>query len=454
MPVNTKQPNRTVELLKLAYPLMFTAATYWLMQFIDRLFLAWYSPESNAACVSAGMTSNFIAAFFIGVIYYLEVFVAHYHGSRRDKDIGKILWVGFYVATAAGLLLILLIPLTRQIFLLNPSSPQILVYEQSYFTILQYAMGLSMIGDVGIGFYTGRGKMFVLLWVLSGTVLMNIILDYILIFGYLGFPALGIVGAGYATAIAIGMRTILFLVLTFQKKNRDRYHTFRPRSFSFRLLFRLFQFGAPAAAQMMLELGALTIFVLLIRGLGEIPHTVTGLALSLHLVAIIPIDGLKWALIVLVGQYRGKKDTSGILSLVKAGFKLNVIYSATVAFLYIMFPRFFLGWFQQGSTSLSDIIMGKGEQLMGWVALFVLGDTCAHMAVAALSGVGDTRAVMVGYLVAGWLFFLPVTYLAIHLLGFGLFWSWGIAVIYLAMLTAGLVIRFFSRRWLKISLVN
>ena len=256
------------ELLKISFPLMLTSSTYIVMQFIDRLYLSWYSEEAIAASVTAGMTSFFFASFFIGIASYCETFVAQYHGAKKDKDIGKILWQGFYFSFFAGIFLIVTIPLAREIFTISDHSELIQEYEKTYFTILQFGIIISMIGDVSIAFFAGTGRTKIIFYVIGISVFVNIFFDYALIFGNFGFPKLGIAGAAIATNIAITFRTVVFLILVWRKKYRDQYDTFKARKFNLKLFKRLLKFGAPSGIQWALDMGAFTLFVLFIGMIG------------------------------------------------------------------------------------------------------------------------------------------------------------------------------------------
>ena len=211
-----------IELIKISYPLMLTSGTFLIMLFIDRLFLSWYSQETIAASGTAGMMSFFISAFFIGIATYPETFVAQYYGAKKYTEIGKIIWQGLYFALAAGIFLIITIPLFSGIFTLMDRPVEILEHEKTYFMILQMGMGISLLGDVAIAFFAGRAKTLLIFWVIGISTIVNGIFDYALIFGKFGLPELGIAGAAIATNIAIAVRTILIFMYSLDKKEQRK----------------------------------------------------------------------------------------------------------------------------------------------------------------------------------------------------------------------------------------
>ena len=100
----------TGELLKIAYPLILTTASNTVMQFINRVFLAHYSPDALAACVPGGILSFAFLCFFMGTATYTNAFVSQYYGKGRTASVSIAVWQGVWFSLASGLLLLALTP--------------------------------------------------------------------------------------------------------------------------------------------------------------------------------------------------------------------------------------------------------------------------------------------------------------------------------------------------------
>ena len=99
------------QIVLLAIPLILSQAAMAIQQFVDRIFLAWYSAEAIAATMSAGVLNFTVMQLFIGTASYAGTFVAQYYGASQHKQIGPIVWQGLYVAAIAGVFHLALIPL-------------------------------------------------------------------------------------------------------------------------------------------------------------------------------------------------------------------------------------------------------------------------------------------------------------------------------------------------------
>jgi MATE family multidrug resistance protein len=190
------------EVLVIAVPLILSTSAWSVQHFVDRMFLSWYSPETLAASMPAGILFFTLMSLFIGTASYVSTFVAQYYGAERYQRIGPALWQGIYISLLGGLLLLCLIPFAQPIFGLVGHDPAVQHHEVVYFRILCIG-GFPVIASAAIsGFFAGRGRPWPVMWVNTLSTAVNLIMDYALIFGAWGFPELGIKGAGIATVLA------------------------------------------------------------------------------------------------------------------------------------------------------------------------------------------------------------------------------------------------------------
>ena len=240
------------EVLVIAIPLILSTATWSVQHFVDRMFLSWYSPEAIAAAMPAGMLNFSITSIFMGTAGYLSTFVAQYYGAKRFHRIGPALWQGVYVSLLGGLVMVGAIPFAELVFRLVGHSPLVQQNEVAYFQILCLGGGAYAASYALSGFFSGRGKTWPVLWVNAATTLVNLVLDYALIFGRWGFPELGIRGAGIATVVAGVFSVLIFFSLLSIGVNNKTYHTIKGWRLEKDLFVRLLRYGFSSGVQFFL----------------------------------------------------------------------------------------------------------------------------------------------------------------------------------------------------------
>ena len=196
------KPGGYHEVLVVAIPLILSTASWSVQHFVDRMFLAWYAPEAIAAAMPAGMLYFSMVSIFMGTGGYVSTFVAQYYGAKQHQRIGPAIWQGVYISVIGGIVLICVIPSAEFLFNLIGHEEKIIKYEIDYFKIICWGAGPYLASYAISGFYSGRGRTWPVMWVNTFTTAVNLILDYMLIFGKWGMPAMGIKGAGWATVIA------------------------------------------------------------------------------------------------------------------------------------------------------------------------------------------------------------------------------------------------------------
>ena len=443
------------EVLVIAIPLVLSTATWSVQHFVDRMFLAWYSPETIAAAMPAGMLSFTVISIFMGTAGYVSTFVAQYHGAKRYHRIGPALWQGIYISLFGGLVMLGIIPLAEPAFRLIGHGPSIQQHEVIYFQIMCLGGG-AYIGSYALsGFFSGRGKTWPVMWVNAATTVVNLVLDYALIFGRWGFPELGIRGAAIATVVAGVFSLLLFFALLFSAGNDRVYHTRRGWRLEKDLFARLLRFGFPSGMQFFLEIAGFTGFVLVVGRLGTASLAATNIAFNINTLAFMPMIGCGIAISVLVGQYLGAQKPDIAQSAVYSGFHLTFIYMASIAAAYVLLPDLFVAPFAHRADPQGFAeIYGYSVILLRFVAIYCVFDTMNIIFCSAIKGAGDTRYVMiVTVFLSVFVLILPV-YLALEVLELGLMVAWVFATVYIISLGVTFYIRFLGGKWKSMRVIE
>ncbi|MBN1444674.1 MAG: MATE family efflux transporter [Candidatus Omnitrophica bacterium] len=436
------------EVLVLSFPLILSTSTWAIQHFVDRMFLSWYSAEAIAASMPAGMLNFTVMSLFIGTASFAGTFVAQYYGAGRFDRIGKIVWQGFYVGLAGGLVHLFLIPFAGYIFNFAGHAPEIRVYEIIYFRILCLGAVPAIAASSFSGFFSGRGRPWPVMWISFLQTAVNLVLDYCMIFGRWGFPEMGIAGAASATVISA---FFAFAVYALMLRNREFHKFFGApgvKKLDTILFGRLMHFGLPNGIQFFIDTAGFAIFIMLMGRLGILELAASNIAFNINTLAFMPMIGVGIAVSILVGQNLGRNDADTAERSVYSGFHLTFIYMAAIAFLYVAVPDIFIRPFAP------RIYPGDFENihrmaivLLRFIAFYCLFDTMNIIFLSALRGAGDTRYTMKMIIIASVFVLIIPAYIVIVLLKLNIYSAWFVATAYVTILGFSFLVRFMKGKW-------
>jgi len=415
------KPGGYHEVLVVAIPLILSTASWSVQHFVDRMFLTWYAPEAIAAAMPAGMLYFSMVSIFMGTAGYVSTFVAQYYGAKQHQRIGPAIWQGIYISAIGGIVLICVIPSAEFLFNLIGHDEKIQKFEIDYFRVLCWGAGPYLAAYAISGFYSGRGRTWPVMWVNTFTTMVNLVLDYMLIFGKWGMPAMGIKGAAWATVIAGIFSLVVFLVLIASEKYNSAFATIKGWRIEKELFMRVLRFGLPNGVQFFLEMVGFTGFVLIVGRLGTASLAATNIAFNINTLAFMPMIGCGIAISVLVGQYLGADNPRTAQQSAYSGFHLSIIYMGSIALAYVVFPDLFVAPFAAKADPLVfPEIYAMSVVLLRFVALYSLFDTLNLVFASAIKGAGDTRFVMFTTTIFSVFVLILPTYLVVVVFEYGL----------------------------------
>lgn len=443
-----RRPGGVREVLLLAFPMVVSTASTTVLQVTDRLFLAWYSQDALAAALPAGALQWTFMSFAFGVGMYVNTFVAQYCGAKRPERIGAAVWQGILLGVFVTPLLLATIPLAPALFALAEHPPAVQALEVEYFQILTYGSPAQVIAIAISAFYSGRGNTKVVMRVNVLSAVLNAALDYIWIFGYLGFPEWGIAGAAWSTVLAQWVALGVWLALFLQKEHRVEFATWPARLFDGELFRRLLRFGAPQGLQFAAEIGGFSLFLTTVGQLGSLELAATGLALNVNMLAFMPALGIAIAAETLVGQRLGENNPDLAARSTWSAFFLAVLYTLVVGIVYFFGGEWllFLHGSHQTSPETWEALRDMTVELLKFVAIYCLFDTANIVFSFAIKGAGDTRFVLkTTFIMSG----LPVVaaWIGIHYFNLGIRWCWLVLTGWILALGVIYLARFLSGQW-------
>lgn len=453
----TPTPGGYREFVAIAYPLIISNLSITMIHFVDRLFLSWSSTEEIAAALPASILMFTLASLFLGISDYTTVLVAQYFGANRTTDIARATWHGIYISLVGGVVYFALVPLGWSILNWSDHAPEILELELTYFTLLSLSCPFMLVNKALSGFYAGRGKTKVVMGVNLIANSVNALLDYIFIFGWGWIPAMGIEGAAYGTLLAHMVGTILFVSMFLSPRNNEAYQVWSTWTFRKDILSKLIRYGFPSGMQWFLDVGAFTVFVLLIGQMGMIELAASNIVIGLNMLTFIPMEAFGVATATLIGQHMGRKDVVSAEKSAWTAFKAAEVYMLIFAVIYIVFPeplmRLFEADAQAGDISF-DKVVSYGTTILFFVAMYQISDAMLMTFTGALRGAGDTAFTMWNSIIFSWLIFVPGTYIAVHVIKTDIVGVWIWATGYILVLGVIYLARFKSGVWKTIDIIG
>lgn len=388
-----QRPAGEKDVLRLAVPLVVAIMSWAVMNVCDRALLNRQSSASMSAAFYASTIWFVWMALPLGICMYVNTFVAQYSGSGQSKRVGRTIWQGVWVALALTPAILVGIPIAPTLFHLAEHGADITSQEACYFQILCYGSFPMLAASALASFYSGRGKVGVVMLVDSSAAALNFILDYCWIAGHAGFPAMGIAGAGWATAVSLWIRFAIYLALVLRRTNRERYDTAAGMRFDRKMFASLLIYGGPIGVQTLLDVAAFTAFVTWVGQLGESEMAATGIAFSIGSLAALPVFGISQATTILVGQFQGQDRSELSVRATMSALRVSALFSLLMSVSFICTPDVFLSGFFDGTEDLTEgraLVRETTYGLLYFLAGYSFLDTIRVVLVAALKGAGDT----------------------------------------------------------------
>ncbi|OEU47510.1 MAG: hypothetical protein BA862_02830 [Desulfobulbaceae bacterium S3730MH12] len=445
------------EVIAVCLPLVLSMSAATLMTFTDRIFLANYSLNAISAALPAGITSYLFVAFFGGVGGYAGVFIAQYTGRGYHSKVGRVLWQGIYFTLGSGICFWLLALFAAEPLFTFAGHPQdVQELERIYFSILCKGAVFSVATVTLSTFFTGRGLTRPVMLITFLGVIINIPLDYALIFGYGIFPELGIKGAAIATVNAWVIEVVCLAFLIFTRKNDQRFGVFSAYQFDRKIFAGLMRFGIPGSLQFTLDILAFTLFVLIVGRIGKLELAATNIVISINSLAFMPSMGVSQGISVLVGQALGRKEPQQAARYVWSSVQLLAAYIICLDLLFIFAPEFILGPFLSAQQSSADqaIVLELCRKLLYIIAAYLLFDGLYMVFSGALRGAGDTRFMMKAIaLISMSCFVLPV-YIGVQFFQIDIISAWLWVVLFIVLLFCVSCWRYRVGLWKKMLVIE
>jgi MATE family multidrug resistance protein len=293
------------------------------------------------------------------------------------------------------------------------------------------------------------------MWINLFAMLINITLDYLIIFGKFGFPELGMKGAAIATVIAHSFSFLIYLILINRHKFKDKFNIHFKWKIDIDLFKRFLRYGLPNGVHFFIDIAGFTLFILIVGRLGTISLAATNIAFNLNNLVFLPMIGLGIAVSVITGNYLGANNPKIAERVTYTGLTVTYIYVIPIIISFLIFPSFYINIFSHNSTTDKfDQIMPIVFILIKFIALYSIFDVLNVIFSSTLKGAGDTKFIMIYISLLSLTFLIIPTYLIVEYFRLDIIHAWIILTFYISLLGIGFFLRFLQGKWKNMRIIK
>ena len=439
-----------ITLLSLAWPVILARATQSVIGFCDALMVAPLGDTALAAATTGAMNTFTVGMLPFGICLILQSFAAQLKGRGDLVAARRYAWYGLILALVAGLLAVIATPFIDEGLGLFEFEPAVASLQAQYLALRLTGM-FAMVGTEALGnWFGGLGN--TRLQMIAGGIAMvgNVFLNWVLIYGNLGAPEMGVAGAALASSIASWLG-FFFMAWQFHR-SRDPRARLRLRLSEF---LRMLRFGLPNGFNWFLEFAAFMWFInSVMTGIGTTALAALNVVIQINSVAFMPAFGLSSAGAILVGQAVGAGKRDEVPMLVKLTAVVAASWMVAMAVAYVAAPRAIMSLFVAKDDPGAAALLATGATMLAISAAWQMFDGLAMAVSESLRATGDTAWCLRARIILAWFVFLPAAWFTVRRLDGGVTAAMACLVGYLMLLAATMIWRFRSGAWRKIELVE
>lgn len=394
------------EILKIGLPIMLGQACVIILAFADNIMIGWHSVDELAASSFVNNVMNLFILTELGFATGMTPMIGADNGTGNIKGIGITVKNGLMTNGIIGGISIIL--LTIIYFCLDHfgQAPELMPYIKPYFAIIGistlFALGFNVLKQ----FTDGICRPMISMTLLMIGNLLNIFGNWVLIYGKLGFPEMGLTGAGISTLVSRALILLVFIVFIFKSKKMNEYG----RAIKEALLSRgemktVFKMGYPVGIQMALESSTFTFAAVMAGWLGVIQLAAHQVVITISQLFFLMMQGLSFAVSILVSNAFGRKDLGSVREYARKGYFMTLGISATLSVLLYCFRYQAAGIFTD-----SHEVSAMAVSLFFLLFAYQFGDGLQLCFANVLRGIQDVRPIMYAAFVSYYLIAIPSAY--------------------------------------------
>lgn len=427
----------------LGLPLIGSSVAQMALHVVNTVMVGWYGVLPLAALVIAA--SSFFILFVLGSGFARAVtpLAANARAKGDERELRRSARMGLWLSIAFGILIYPVFWFSEAILLALHQKPEVAREAQVYLRIAGFGMVPALMVTVLQSWLSALERTQVVFWVTLAAVGVNIAVNWVLIFGNLGAPELGVAGAGLSTLV-VQIFTLIALGLYAAKLPALRqYQLFRNFwRMDWPALVQVFRLGLPIGLTGLAEAGLFEASAIMMGWIGAGALASHGIALEITALAFMAHVGLSNAATVRVASFAGNDKAEDLRRAALAALLISFCFALVVILAFVTWPSQIISLFLDLNKPDAAAILAFGVTLLQLAALFQLADATQVMALGLLRGVQDTKAPMVLAAISYWVIGIPSSYALAFVFGYGGVGLWIGLVIGLVVAGASLMLRF------------
>lgn len=438
--MNTSYKN----IFRLSVPIMLGSAAQNIIVLSDSVFLFHYDATDFAAAGLVGVFYLIIASIGYGFSRGGQILIARREGENNLKGAGVdfqalVIFELFLAIT----LFVFLQLFSRPFFTLFLNDPVILEKCVDYIQPRSWGVFFSYLGVSMIAFYTGIGRTRFIIWDTIVLIVVNLVLNYVFIFGKWGMEPMGIKGAGLASTIAEVVAFVVFISYMLTDRLSRPYSLLKINRIALRDIRNMFVIASPIVFQSILGIGSWFLFFSFIENMGKTELAISNILRTVYLILSIPCWGYSAGINTLVSQLIGYQKRQAVLPIIIKTTKLNLFTTLIISLPVVIFPEFFL-YPLFGKEDMTLILAAKPYMavLFGILVVFGVGGIFFN----GLIGTGHTQTALRIQTIFT-VFYIIYTFLVIKQWQLDLNWAWAAEIFYWAGILIMSVLFLRTKKW-------
>ena len=441
---------------KLAAPVMLGMLGHTFVSFIDNIMVGQLGTAELAA-VSLGNSFMFIAmSIGIGFSTAITPLIAEADSSDNLNQARSAYKSGLFLCTTLGIILFLGIYSSKPLMYLMKQPKEVVELAIPYLDLVSFSLIPLVIFQAIKQFSDGMSMTKYPMYATLIANIVNIILNYFLIFGKFGFPEMGIVGAAYGTlASRLIMVVYLWLLLRYKKRSAQIVKNIKFFILDFLMIKKIINLGSLSAMQMFFEVAIFTAAIWLSGLLGKNPQAANQIALNLSSMTFMVAMGLSVASMIRVGNQKGLQNYKELRRIAFSIFLLGTLLATFFAVLFFIFhkslPNIYLDVEDAVNYSDTTEVLSIASNLLLAAAFFQISDSIQVVVLGALRGLQDVKIPTILTFISYWVVGFPISYFLGKEEMYG---SFGIWLGLLAGLTTASILLFIRFNSLTLNLIK
>lgn len=413
-------PKHYKSLLSIGIPIMIGQMGMIVLGFADTMMVGHHSTTELGAASFVNNIINLVIITGTGFSYGLTPVVGGLFGRKELQEAGQALRCSLLANTLAGI--VMMLALAILFFNLgNIGQPdELLPLMRPYYLVLFASIPFVMLFNAFKQFTDSITETRTSMWILLSGNLLNIIGNYLFIYGKAGFPEMGVLGAGVSTLVSrIVMVAVFIAVFAWRKKFKSYREGFLRLGWSKELTKRLTTLGTPIALEMGMETASFSLSIIMVGWLGTIALASHQVMITISQFTFMVYYGLGAAVAVRTSYFNGQHDYINTEHTVIAGLHVMVALEIVQGGIIFLLRNHIGGWFTDSAEVSAAVLT-----LMVPFFIYQFGDGLQINYANALRGIADVKPLMIIAFVAFFIISLPVGYLCGFILNFGLVGVW------------------------------